>query len=454
VKRRLALGAALGCAMVAARAGAQESPPPAPLGTVTAGPWTLTPVVEVRVRGEYRHDLDAYATDDRGLLVERARLGLDASDDALQARVVLQDARALDLTPSAPVITGPAPVALTGAYEAWGEAHTPGLYPSFVRIGRQPVSWGEGRLLGIADESPAGRSLDAVRGRLAIGAVSVEALAAVLTDPSAGATIDAYGELLGARLEWAFDPLFKLEAYALARFAQANPIDSFEGSVLGETYTGSLRAFGDSYAWTWGVEGAGQLGRAQALGEDRAAWAAAGHVARVFDRGMFTPSVRVGGAFASGSGSGTTYGTFDPILPDVSTWHGAMDAFAWSNEAEADARATATPSSQTGLALEYRYARLVQAGGPWRTDYLTTIGSASGNRSAELGHEIDAAFTWSPWPPVDLRMGYSVLLLGAGARAVLQAEASAMTASALSSVGSGGPHVSQFAYAQAGLALY
>ena len=194
-KKRLAVGAALALGTGAIPAYAQEPPAPS-LGSITAGTWTLTPVVEGRVRGEYRHDVNAANT---GLLVERARLGVDAAGASLEARVVLQDARVLDLTPAASAMTGPAPMAVTGAYEAWAEAHTQGLQPSYVRIGRQPVSWGEGRLLGVDDWSPAGRSLDAIRGRLAVGDGYVEALAAVLTDPSTGAAVDAYGELFGAR---------------------------------------------------------------------------------------------------------------------------------------------------------------------------------------------------------------------------------------------------------------
>jgi hypothetical protein len=314
------------------------------------------------------------------------------------------------------------------------------------------VSWGEGRLLGIDDWSPAGRSLDALRGRLVAGDGAFEALAAVLTDPLTGGTLDAYGELFGARFGWSFDPLFKVEAYALARLAHANPAASLDGSVLGQTYTGSLRLYGDSFAWTWGAEAAGQGGWAEQAGEDRAAWAAAAHVARAFERGVFTPSVRLGGAYASGAGGGgrgSTYGTFDPILPDVHTWHGAMDVFAWSNEAEVNARLAATPGAQTEVAVEYRYARLAQASGLWTTAYLTTIGSASGNRSGELGHELDAAFAWSPWAPVDVRVGYSLLVLGAGARAILAAEAAGAPPGSGFSV----PDVAHLAYAQAGLAL-
>jgi hypothetical protein len=112
---------------------------------------------------------------------------------ALQGRVVLQDARTLDLGSTSTPLIGPGSFGVTGAFEAWAEAHTDSMRPSFVRVGRQPVTWGEGRLLGEEDWSPAGRSLDAVRGRLAVGDGSFELLAAALTDPQNGAALTSYG---------------------------------------------------------------------------------------------------------------------------------------------------------------------------------------------------------------------------------------------------------------------
>jgi hypothetical protein len=401
--------------------------PPAP-DVIGVGDWQLLPVAEVRVRGEYTRDLDGQ---DRGFLLERVRLGLDVQRDAVEGRVVFQDARMWNVAIGLDPIRQLSPLALTGAYEAWGEAHTSSARPAFVRIGRQPVSWGEGRLLGSADWSPTGRSLDAVRGGLPIGEGSFELLAASLED-TAGLPLRAYGELLGARGQWALHPLFALEAYVLVRIAQASP--AWDDAIRGQTYTGALRLHGDAHAWTWGAEGAYQLGRSENLSKDRAAWAAAGHVAHTFERAALLPTVRVGAAFASGDGAGATYRAFDPLLPDVHVWHGAMDLFSWSNEADASARVAIVPWAEAIAAVEYHYARLAAAGGVWRTAYLVAIGQNAANTQADLGHEIDAILTWSPWVPVALTAGYSVLVLGDGARAIL---------------GSASPNLSHFAYAQA-----
>jgi hypothetical protein len=424
--------------------------PPAP-ETLAVGDWKLAPLLEVRARGEYRHDLDAQ---DKGVLGERVRLGVDAERGPVEARLVLQDARLWNLGIVSDAVGQPAPFALTGAYEAWGEAHTSGAHPSFVRVGRQPITWGEGRLLGAADWSPTGRSLDAVRGRLVVGNWAVEALAAALADtpPSQGALAGAYyGELLGVRAQWTFDPLLAFELYGLARLAQQSPAAGLEDTVHGETYTGALRVHGEHHAWGWGVEGAYQGGHVAHLSEDRSAWAAAGHVAYTFERVLLLPTVRLGAAYATGDdGTSSTYHAFDPLLPDVHVWHGAMDLFAWSNEAEASARAAISPWTDAIAAVEYRYVRLAQPGGAWRTAYLATVGAAPGNTDGELGHEIDATLRWSPWVPVELSAGYSAAILGSGAKAVLSARE-------VGTVQSSGtiaqPGLVHFAYAQAAIRI-
>jgi hypothetical protein len=440
----------------AAAAGAQVAAP-AP-ETLAVGDWKLTPVIEARVRGEYRHDLDG---EDKGTLIERARLGVDVTRGTVEGRVVLQDARVWDLGVTNDLLTGPAPLAVTGFYEAWGEAHTTGAHPSFVRVGRQEVVWGEGRLLGVSDWSPTGRTLDAVRGRYVTGNWGFEILAALLEDAAApvatstGSSIPvvapAYGEIFGARIEGALDPLFAVEAYALARIAQTNPQASLDNSVRGQTYTPSLRLHGDGQGCVWGAEGAFQLGHADGVttvgqpfapltyGAARSAWAAAGHVAYGFEHVTLTPAVRFGASYASGDHGGTTFRAFDPLLPDAHAWYGAMDLLTWANEFEANARIAIAPWTDAVAALEYRYARLAQPGGAWTTGYLDQFVAVPGNTRGELGHEIDARLDWSPLVPVELGAGYSMLVLGDGAKAVL-------AGSSLST-----PSLSHYAYLQATL---
>jgi hypothetical protein len=400
----------------AGTASAQVAPPASE--TIPVGDWKLAPIVEARVRGEGRVDVDG---NDHGTLLERVRLGLDAERGPMELHVVLQDARLWALGGGSAELGQPGPLAQTGAYEAWFEAHTSSAHPSYVRLGRQAVTWGEGRLLGASDWSPTGRSLDAVRGRLEVGSWGFEVLGASLSDPTGPASSlpSAYGELVGALAEWAIDPLLVAQVYGLGRFAQNQPVDDLEGSVQGETYTASVDLHGDARSIAWGVEAAGQMGHADAYALDRLAGAVAGHVGYTFDHVLLRPAARLGGSYATGS-NGNKYGTFDPMLPDAHTFYGAMDLFAWSNIVEGNARVSIEPWTDAGAAVEYRYAQLAQAQGPWRTDFLQTLAPLSNGASATLGHEIDATLRWAPWAPLELAAGYSALILGDGGKSLLR----------------------------------
>jgi hypothetical protein len=161
-------------------------------------------------------------------------------------------------------------------------------------------------------------------------------------------------------------------------------------------------------------------------------------VERTFELVPLRPAARLGVSYASGDRGGATYGTFDPLLPDVHVWHGAMDLFAWSNEEEASARASIVPWVDAVASIEYRYVRLAVAGIPWRSAYFVSLGARPGSTDQELGHELDGQLSWSPWAPVELVAGYSALVLGTAAREILAATHPGSV-----------PDVSQLAFAQA-----
>ena len=457
----------LSATLLLAAPAAAQSPPAAPTA-IAVGDWQLNPLVEIRTRAEYRRDapdlggLDLYGrlgprVRDAWAVAERARLGLGVERGAVRAQITLQDARALGTpTPSA-TFGGDRSPARFEPYEAYLEMRSSSARPNSLRLGRQAVIWGEGRLIGNADFSPTGRSLDAARAHLASGNLDFEALAVLLEVP--GPLGSSFGDragpsrsgvqLYGVTAKYTFDPLLRVEAFALARIARSSGAE-LDGSrfavarTSGETYTGSLRVSGEAKGWTYGIEGAYQLGTASALAEgdrDVRAWAAAAHVSKTLPEVALTPTFRLGGSYASGDDGRGAYKQFDPLLPDPQRFHGQMDLFAWSNAIDLSARAQLVPWTDTTFALEYRYARLAEASGEWVGSYLQGIGSAApvrgyaeagyapitGEPSAELGHELDATFAWRPWLPLELRAGWSGLLLGDGARGIMAAAARGKT---------------------------
>jgi Alginate export len=437
-----------------------QSPPASPM-TIPIGDWLLSPTLEIRSRGEYWRDpVELGGGMPAGTLVngtygprvrsaggglERTRLGVGADKGALRAQLTLQDSRAWGVPyPTATLggTTSLAPsLAAFGPYEAYIEAHTSDeTRPTYLRVGRQAVVWGDGRLLGNSDWSPAPRSLDAVRAHLAVGHFDFELLGAILdapTPPSAafgastGATPLAGTELFAAQAAWTIDPLLVLQAFGFARIARSGeggttlPRSFALAAADGNTYTGALRIAGDKSGWRYALEGAYQAGTASDLtagGVNRSAYAGAAYLSKRLERVALTPTIRIGGAYASGDDGNGTYKGFDPLLPDTHVLHGAMDVFAWSNEIEGNARVTVVPVAETTVSVEYRYAQMATASGEWLDAYLLSVGRAAGNTSTSLGSEFDAVFTWHPWTALDLVAGYSLYLLGDGARTILAAE--------------------------------
>lgn len=480
---------------VVPRAAAAQSAETAP-STIAVGEWTLSPEAELRMRGEYRRDPpDMGGYDPQGRfhsrirnawsVAERVRLGVAADREAVRWKLTLQDARALGSAPSASLgATGSSVDAGTfGVYEAFGELHGKGGRPAYVRVGRQAVVWGEGRLLGTADFSPTGRSLDAVRGHFAAGRFDAEALAVLLEAPrplgapfgdTSGSTRSGV-QLYGVLGRWTAAPLLRVELYALARVSRSGAATDgsrFQAARLsGETYTGALRVSGANEGWDYGVEGAYQLGRSTsiALGTSTsiAAYAAAAHVEKAFPDAAWTPAFRIAGSYASGDDGddgGATYRQFDPLLPDPQRFHGAMDLFAWSNLFDASARARVSPTRDTTFALGYRYARLAETSGEWIGSYLGAVGRVTPSSAfaaagfvpgasrpdASLGHELDASVAWRPLVPLELRASWSGLLLGDAARAVMSASARGQTQPDGTVAA---PKVAQYIYVQATLAF-
>ncbi len=491
LSRTLAVFAALAFASLAgARPAAAQSPPAAPTA-IALGDWQLMPSLEVRTRSEYRRDapdlggFDLYGrlssrVRDAWVIAERARLGLGVERGNVRAQFTLQDARAFGTPPPGATLGGERGPSRLAPYEAYLEMHSRSARPNVLRLGRQAVIWGEGRLIGNADFSPTGRSLDAARVQTSLGDFDFELLAAILEVPGplgssfgdrAGASRSGV-QLYGGSVRWSLDPRLRLGAVGLARVSRSSG-DALDGSrfavarLSGETYTGALRVSGEAKGWTYGVEGAYQFGNAASLvvgGTDIAAYAAAGHVAKTFSEVSLTPTLRIGGSYASGDDGSGTYHQFDPLLADPQRFHGQMDLFAWSNALDVSGRVQVVPSAETTFALEYRYARLAEASGEWVGSYLTAIGRAApppgfaaagyapltGSPDAELGHELDAVLAWRPWLPLELRAGWSGMLLGDGARGIMAAYARGRADAAGAVTAS---KITQYAYAQATLTM-
>lgn len=450
--------AALGLATVAAGATAHAQSAPLREG-VSVGSWTFRPLVEVRVRGEYTHDPvdvggvrytttavlgDAFrsasppiagvgATVENAWLVgERARLGVAVERGPLTAVVLLQDARALGDTTAA-LAPSPATPALPSfaPFEAYVDLHSTSGRPMSLRVGRQRVTWGRGRLLGEDDYRLTARSLDAARFRVQSGDLDVELMAALLAAPgSLTAEVTAGGattgggsgaQLYGLDAVWHAAPLFQAELTGLARIAR-DPLPTT--LVPSNTFVVDGRLFGNRRGFDWDVEGAYELGRVRSFGDNRdlRAFALAGH-AELETALPWHLTIGGVGAYASGgddaSDPRSTLRRFDPILPDERTTLSPMGLYAWSNLIEGGGYLRVRPTEAVTLRAGYRFAGLASPSDRWSTSALLPVGAVATNGARTLGHEIDAALGWEPWDGLRVTGAYGLFLFGAGADAIL-----------------------------------
>ncbi len=484
-------GTAFACAMtwlgilaVSPTAGAQVPPPETWGDDIHVGNWVLRPSVEVRVRGEYRRrpvdvggnvydrtavQSDAFASAapgvvavaapalDEWLASERLRLGLGVQYGKVSAVLTLQDARVLGWLPgSSPDAPRPGSGVLE-PYEGYLQVRDDENKPMVeARFGRQPIFWGEGRLLGLRDWWQRAAPLDAARLRFHFGdgLADLDAFAAMLAMPGPISPPDARlapadgsspttgtgAQLYGLQNAWHVVPLFQFEVGGLARIARDPiPIEL----ARADTYTVDLRVFGDYRGVSYSAEGAYQLGRVAGFGTNRgiSAFAAAAR----FDWQTALPGdlrFGVSGAYASGddsNGRGDKLMRFDPILADVHRHHGAMDLYAWSNLIEGAGSFGARPRDDLDLSARYAFAGLAQPNDRWSSGGLVAVGADPNNTSHVLGHEVDARIAYEPWRGVVFEGGYGIFITGEGARNILVAS------------GRGDPSLLHYGYLQAGL---
>lgn len=441
-KIRVSAAAVLAVLAAEGAAAAQERREPP---RFTAGDYTFLPEIDVRIRGEGRNHAPDFEVprrlEDTWGVLTRARVGVAVERDFLRAKVTLQDARYVGRNTASLVVP-----TTFGPYEAYAEATTSAARPSFVRIGRQPVEWGEGRLLGVADFSPTGRSLDAVRARGVLGDFEIEGLAALVTAPTSQVVDPRFSEdvalapsrsgtqLVAARVGYTFAPLLTVEAFGFARWADTQPAFASVGSqtaipstistfahrrARSDIYTASLRISGRDDALSYGLEGSVQAGSANdyETWKPVSAFAFSGRVERRFASVRLRPTLRALGGYASGGERGGALHHFDPLLPDTQRWHGRFDLFGFSNLADVGGQIEIAPTPWLGLNAGYRYAHLANAKGEWVTGYLDSVGAPRDAGSGALGNEVSFGLDLEPVPGLTFAASYAFLALGESGRA-------------------------------------
>lgn len=477
---RLASGI-IALASLGAPAAAFAQAPPLSEALVV-GAWTFRPSAEVRVRGEYRRDdigvsaapiavqgdvsmlglagTSLPAPENAWALSERVRVGLKVDRGPVTGAVVIQDSRIFgDSTAAVPGNSfGAAPPGIQGAaglfpaagfgtsiHEVYVDIHSRSERRMFLRIGRQRVVWGDGRLVGEIDWSPTPRTYHAARFGFQVGDFDIETMAALLVppgtymapsdDPAAPLTPtrSSGAQLYGVDITWHFVPLLNAELTGLARVARGLYNVGAPALLSGDTYVIDARLFGDQRGFRYALEGAVELGRVASFGVNRDIMAFAGALRTSLETALpWHLTFDFHASFASGDNDGSTPQStltrFDPILGSELGNHGPMGLYGWSNMLETGGGLTAKPTEELKLKAGYRFAALASDEGPWISAALVHLGASdpatrdqggfpSAGGLPVLGHELDFGATFTPWAPVEFRTGYSVFFFGEHMRA-------------------------------------
>lgn len=454
-----------------------QAPPES--GSIVIGAWTFKPEAELRVRGEYRRNpLDSVGLaapvlwdpapssgggtasaaanpniDNAWAVSERTRLGLSVERAQVTATLILQDARVLGDLPATQI--SPSLAAGSGlgglgsfagaggfsVFESYIDIHSTSGRAMFLRVGRQRVVWGDGRLLGESDWTLSPRSLDAARFGVELGDFDLELLAALLAppgtyiEPPANSASDASikrgsgAQLFGLDLVWHGMPLLNAELSALYRASRtisANGLLSAPTPALtpSDTITLDGRVFGDYRGFRYSAEGAYQLGRVASYGVNRDISAFAISARASLETALpWHLTFGAQGAYASGDDGNpdTTLPQkrFDPLLADAYENVGPMGFYAWSNILSVGGFINVKPADWVSAQAGYRFASLANAKGRWTSASLTSLGSDATTDAGTLGHEIDVALTLNPWDVVEFKTGYGLFAYGDKAKALL-----------------------------------
>jgi hypothetical protein len=378
--------------------------------------WKLS--VEERVRFESNQGFASRPDLDDNYVLHRLRFDTQFTIPGhFQLYLQAQDSRAFGYG------TSPAPTSvqdridLRQAYLDWGDEETRNVR---VRVGRQRLVFGEGRLVADPDWSNVGRAFDAARVTARFGPLKVDAFAASVVEAADGNwnrhrdannLHGAYGSIgqvvPGATLEpyvfWRLDPRSKTERGAAARL---------------DTKTAGIRWFGKvGKSADYTVEAALQRG---SVGADAArAWAGHWVLGRTFKAVRWAPRLFGEYDYASGDRDSKdgVQGAFDQLYPSSHDRFGLADQYMWRNNHHAHVGLELAVAKKWKLAGGAHSQWLASpTDGVWRSSKLI-VKAPAGNRDRHVSDEADIQVFWSPTPFTKVNAGWGWIVPGAFLRA-------------------------------------
>lgn len=352
-------------------------------------------------------------TDDTYLL-NRIRLGFTARPaDWLTFRAQAQDSREFwskrPNQPGALGAEGDDPFDLRLLSLTLGD---PQEHPATLSLGRQPLNYGDQRLIGGLEWNNIARVFDAAVLRWRSGVHKVDAFAASVVVPEDDAMNQSWLSGSGSRhllggLYYVNDALAwqTTDVYAFWESREGGT----DFATLGMRWASRPSATG---GFDYGLEAVAQAGRARGL--DLAAGALHLGVGYTWDT-AWKPRLGLAWDYGTGDDDPTDgdLGTFQNLYPTNHKYYGYIDAFSWQNLNAPSLEISAHPAETLDLRAAWHVYSLATTDDAWyRANGSTRVRPVTPEASAFAGQEIDLTVTWKPAGWASLLAGYSHFFAG------------------------------------------
>lgn len=312
------------------------------------------------------------------------------------ARAYLELRNAQAISRDLPGGARPSDFDLTDVENAFVElGHGPADHRSLIRVGRQELSWGRERVLGVADWSNSRTTYQGVDARWAFapfdaGIIAVEPVTIRSRAPDRGDTLALYrgayldGNRAGIISDWQLYSL-RLDSRADVRAGRAGDRH--------ELTTGARLALGAAGS-PWRFEGEGAVQRGRLTDTPVRAWFVASDLTYVPAHVRGSPQLSAGLDWASGGGDTTSLTTYAPPTSTSHSHAGYMDIVGRANLVEARGGLTVRPWRTVSLhALQHWFWR-ASTDAPAFSKSMAILRAADGSPDRALGGETDLTAMW------------------------------------------------------------
>jgi Alginate export len=374
---------------------------------------------------DFNGDVDTL-TDDSWLL-ERVRFGtLFAPTSYLKFYAQAQDAR--EFFSDRPDIPGQLGAEGNDKFDlrqAWieiGDAKS--SVPLTLKVGRQPLSYGDERLIGGFEWNNIGRVFDAAKLTYTGSTWSLDAFGASIVNVSA----DDFNEsdlTNGLGRDQFFGGLYFSTKALEFQTTDLYALYLDEKSVTGDTSFVTLGSrikstAGKLNGFDYDFEGALQFGDVK--GKDLSAGAMHAGTGYTFANAPWKPRIGIEYNYATGDstpGDNNT-DTFQNLFPTNHKFYGYADFFSWQNIHNPALQLKLTPSRTVTLQADYHLFWLAETADGWyRANGVTKVRPPAPGKSASsfVGSELDLTATWKATKNFGFQAGYSHFFSGDYAKA-------------------------------------